>query len=276
MKPPEPVLVLDLFAPTREALLELLESFSAAEWEKPTVCKGWSVKDVALHLLAGEIGILSRRRDAFTPRGPAPKNYAELVELINWLNDTWVQAARRMSPRILCDLLEWAGPQVEKFFASLDPMALGEPVNWASDQPAPNWLDLAREYTERWHHQQQIRDAADRPGLKEPRFFAPVLAAFVQALPRAFRGVEAPAGTLVRLTIAGNSGAQWLVARKGAGWKLFVAGDEKPAAEVTLDQEDAWRLFTKGLSKEAARSRATMRGDQALARRVLDTVATLG
>ena len=109
----------------------------------------------------------------------------------------------------------------------------------AADEPAPNWLDLAREYTERWHHQQQIRDAVGKPGLKEPRYFAPVLAAFVHGLARAFREVAAPAGTLVKLTITGDSGGQWLATRNARGWELFVAEGEEPKAEVALDQDDA-------------------------------------
>ncbi len=268
--------MLHLFPETRAALVSLLESFTVEEWAQPTVCAGWSVKDVALHLLGGDFGILSRRRDACPPPGKAPQNWAELVDLINTLNDAWAKAARRFSPRVLCDLLRWVGPQVEEYFASLDPLAPGEPVNWASSEPAPNWLDLAREYTERWHHQQQIRDAAGKPGLKEPRYLAPVLAACVHGLPRAFREVAAPEGTLIKLTITGDSGGQWLVAQNAGGWELFVAEGEEPKAEVALDQDDAWRLFTKGLSKETARARAKIHGDLSLGLHVLETVSILG
>lgn len=268
--------MLHLFPETRAALISLLESFTAEEWARPTVCAGWSIKDVALHLLGGDFGILSRRRDAYLPPGKAPQSWAELVDLINTLNDTWVRAARRLSPRVLCDLLRWAGPQVEEYFASLDPLAPGGPVNWASSGPAPNWLDLAREYTERWHHQQQIRDAAGKPGLKEQRYLAPVLAAFVHGLPRAFREIAAPKGTLIKLTITGDSGGHWLVAQNAGGWELFVAEGEEPKAEVALDQDDAWRLFTKGLSKETARARAKIHGDLSLGIHVLETVSILG
>jgi hypothetical protein len=59
-------------------------------------------------------------------------------------------------------------------------------VSWVGPDPVPNWLDVAREYTERWTHQQQARDAVGMPGLREPTFMAPVLATFVHALPQAF------------------------------------------------------------------------------------------
>jgi hypothetical protein len=43
--------------------------------------------------------------------------------------------------------------------------AMGEPVTWAGPEPAPIWLDIAREYTERWLHQAQVRDATRNPPL---------------------------------------------------------------------------------------------------------------
>lgn len=52
----------------------------------------------------------------------------------------------------------------------LDLNALGGPVEWATgSDPAPAWLDIAREYMERYIHQRQIRDATGRPGLGIPK-----------------------------------------------------------------------------------------------------------
>ena len=276
MKPPAPVIVLELFPEVRAALLALLQRLTAEEWARPTVCPGWSVKDIALHLLSGDLGVLSRRRDAFTPPGKPIEGWDALVPFINKLNESWIKAARRLSPRVLCDLLAWSGPQLEEYFAALDPHAIGRPVDWANSEPAPNWLDLAREYTERWHHQQQIRNAVGRPGLTERKFLAPVLATFVHALPRPYRDVPAPDGTAVQLTITGEAGGQWFVVRENAAWKLYVEVDSPPAARVTLDAGDAWRLFTKGLPKENARSRAVLAGDAKLAEKMLETISILG
>jgi hypothetical protein len=30
-------------------------------------------------------------------------------------------------------------------------------VGWAGEEKSLNWFHIAREYTEKWHHQQQIR-----------------------------------------------------------------------------------------------------------------------
>lgn len=274
MKRPQAVVVLPLFPPVREQLIALLSGLSSEEWER-TACKAWSVKDVALHLLAGDVGILSRQRDGFTPAGAGPSNWSELVAFINQLNDVWVKATRRISPRLLCELLAFTGPQVEAYFASLDPFATGVPVDWAGEGPAPVWLDLAREYTERWHHQQQIRDAVGRPGLKEPKFFGPVLDAFVRALPRTFRNITAPEGTVLKLSISGDSGGHWFLVREHGAWGLFLEVSSPPAAQAVLHEEDAWRLFTRGISPEQVRERVTLQGEPTLAEKVLETVSVL-
>ena len=57
--PLSPIDTLPIFAGERSALLDLLGDLSASDWEAPTVCAGWSVKDVAAHLLGDDIGRLS-------------------------------------------------------------------------------------------------------------------------------------------------------------------------------------------------------------------------
>jgi hypothetical protein len=233
------------------------------------------VQDVALHLLGVEVGNLSRKRDSFSPAAPSIRHAEDLVAFLNDLNETWVRATRRVSPRLLCDLLRLTGTQACEYFQSLDPCAPGVPVSWAGPDPAPTWLDLAREYTERWHHQQHIRVAVGQPGFKEPRFFAPVLDAFVRALPHTYREVTAADGTAVTLTIAGPSGGQWLLLREAHGWNLYLGSLRNPAAHVVIEQEVAWRVFTKGLSVEEAHARTVIVGDRALGSHVLDMVSII-
>jgi len=264
-----------LFQPVLNSLLELLSNLSPDDWNRPTVCKGWSVKDIAGHLLGGEIGILSRKRDRYAYSGDNSMTWEELVALINRLNDTWVKAASRMSPRVLCELMKLTGEQTCQYFESLDPYAMGGPVDWAAPEPAPVWLDLAREYTERWHHQQQIRDAVSKPGLKEPNYFAPVLDAFVRALPRTYAGVDARDSTLVALTITGDSGGRWFLLRETQAWNLYVEVEKAADAELMIDEDVAWRLFTRGVTKEEALRTTRVIGDESLAMKALEMVSVI-
>jgi uncharacterized protein (TIGR03083 family) len=279
MKPLEPILIVDLFPAERDALLQLLAALSEEEWSRPTVCAGWSVKDVALHLLGDDVGRLSRGRDAFSGAAFVPRGdrdfEAELLAFINEANERWVQATRRISPHLLCDLLRFTGGETYRYFQSLDLFQIGEPVSWAGPDPAPVWLDVAREYTERWLHQQQIRDAVEKPGLKERRFFAPVLDTFVRALPHTFSDVDAPEGVHVKLTVSGEAGGEWSLVRQDENWALYREAVAEPAATAVIDQETAWRLFTKGIPKDEARGGMTFAGDQTLALKVLDTVSII-
>jgi hypothetical protein len=219
--------------------------------------------------------MLSRGRDRYAYSNKKIDSWDELVDFINTMNNEWVRGSRRMSPRLIIDLLRITGDQVNDYFRSLDPNATGNVVAWAGPNPAPVWLDLAREYTERWHHQQHIREAVGKSGLMEPRYLSPVLDTFVRALPHTFRDFEAVEGTLLTLTIEGNAGGRWYLRREGGRWELYVGVEGKVASEVTMDEENAWRLFTKGLGVEQVRPKVRIIGDVAMGERVLEAVAII-
>ncbi|MBA3451206.1 MAG: maleylpyruvate isomerase family mycothiol-dependent enzyme [Chloroflexia bacterium] len=270
---------LHLFPGERSALLDLLADLSPADWDAPTICTGWSVKDVAAHLLGDDIGRLSWGRDgyvnpAFTA-GLDIEILPGLVAAIDRQNAVWVEGTRRVSPRLLIELLRMTGELTEANFQRLDLQALGMPVDWAGPEPAPVWFDVAREYTERWVHQQHIRDAVGRPGLKERQWLAPVLETFVRGMARPLAGVAAPEGTALRLTITGEAGGEWITLREAGGWQLGNDPAIAATATVELDQDVAWRLFTKGITKDEARQSAVITGDAALAERALDIVSIL-
>jgi uncharacterized protein (TIGR03083 family) len=274
LQSPNPVLTAALFPGLLDNLLELLTGLGDEEWSKSTACPGWSVKDVALHLLGDEIGNLSSRRDGHSIH-LASESWDKLVSSIDDWNREWLDAARRISSPLLIDLLELTGGQMAEYFGSLDPYSVGGSVSWVGEDPAPVWLDVAREYTERWHHQQHIRDAVNKPGLKDPHYLAPVLATFARALPRAFRHTEAAENTVATLTIAGESGGQWSVRREESIWQFYEGAPERPAAELVVNQDIAWRLFTRGLPPERGKELAAISGDENLGSRMLGMVSVI-
>ena len=280
MQPVGPIHTLDLFPLERAALLDLLSGFNDTDWNAETICDGWLVKDIAGHLLGDDLGLLSGRRDGFRSPGGQGMNFDdwdELIGYINHQNDTWVRAMRRLSPRVITDFLRNTGEQTQALFASLDMNATGGTVNWVGPQPGPVWMELAREYTERWTHQQHIRDAVNQPGLKDQHMFGPVLDAFVRALPRTYENVSAPKGTTVVLTIIGKAGGSCLLRCDGDRWTLHIheTNDPPPTSTVSFDQETAWRLFTKGIDPEEALDHAAISGDRDLGLHLLNTVSML-
>jgi uncharacterized protein (TIGR03083 family) len=281
LEPLGPIDAVSRFPGERTALLELLAGLSPEEWGKSTVCPGWSVKDIAQHLLADDVGRLSWGRDGFVSptfaEGLDIGQWDGLLAAIDRQNDLWVRATRRMSPRLLVELLRFTAEPTAAYFASLDLDRFGMPVDWAGPGPAPVWLDVAREYTERWVHQQQIRDAVGKPGLTEREWLHPVLDAFARALPHTLRDLAAPDGARVALEILGDAGGGWIAERSPASesWTLGRGATDGAMATVTMDQDTAWRLFTRGVPPEAAAERTAVTGDQAAVCRVLRMVSIL-
>jgi len=128
---------------------------------------------------------------------------------------------------------------------------------------------VGRNYTEYWHHQQQIRDAVGAPGLVSRKWLGPVLELFVRAVPLAYAGVER--GCVV-IEIEGEAGGVWSFV---AGEGLREGASEVWDARVVLDKDVAWRLFTKGLGKDVAREGMRFDGDLRLAERFLDVLAVM-
>jgi len=255
-----------LFPEINAALVELLASLDADDWSKPTVHASRDVKDLVAYLLDGTLRRLSFQRDGQFLPAPEMRSFEAMVEFNQRLNREWLQAMRRLSPRVLLDLLRRADAELVEFFAGLSPESpalFG--VAWAGEEWSLNWFDVAREYAEKWHVQQQIRDAVDRPGFKDRRVFLPVLDTFLRGAPHAYRHTIADDGTRVDIVISGEAGGTWHLVREADRWELVDHVEKAPAATIELAADDAWKLFTKGLDRELARGRAIVRGDEALA-----------
>ncbi len=299
MTSPEPIRVAHLFPQIEAKLIALLRSLSGDDWQKPTVCPGWSVKDVAAHLLDTNIRNLSMRRDGFC--GEAPENagtYDGLVKFLDRLNADWVRAARRIRPGVLIEWMEVTSRHVCDYFSKLDPIAKAVfPVSWAGESESLNWFDIAREYTERWHHQQQIRVAVAPPSspvaaeIMTRELYFPVLDTFLRALPRTYASIAAPDGTAVKITVTGPAGASWFLLRGNSAWHLLAPSHSPSssftsltsstsftssiAAEVSIPDSLAWLLFTSDLSVDVARREVHMTGDAHLTAPILRATAVM-
>jgi hypothetical protein len=230
------------------------------------------------HLLDTDMRRLSAQRDGFTPPAtePPPATYGELVSLLNRLNAEWVRAAQRLSPPLLIELLELIGPQVHHLFRALDPFAPARiGVAWAGESSSANWFDIAREYTEKWHHQQHIREAVGAPLLTTRPWLYPALDTFMRGLPYTYRGIGAAEDTHLVVSIQGDAGGDWTLGKHNQRWQLYHGAVAEPHARVQLDQDIAWRLFTKGITPTEARRHLTIEGDESLGAQLLSLLAIM-
>src|SRR5208337_934899 len=189
----DPILCAPLLRRVDNALIDLLRSLSPAEWDLSTVAPGWNVRDVAAHLLDTPLRKLSMVRDGCFVEAVSIHSPHHLAALVNGLNREGVTVYRRLTTLVLIDLMQAVCGQSADFHESLDPFAPAAfAVSWAGEETSLNWFDTARELTERWHHQQQIRLATNRPGLMTPALYHPVLDCFLRGLPHLCRNIDAP------------------------------------------------------------------------------------
>lgn len=273
MKPP--VETLHLYPVLSEKLIFFLKQLSPADWKKQTVARQWLLKDVAAHLLDGNYRRISLHRDGWmAPPEVDIHSYEDLVGYLNGLNADWVKATRRLSPAVIIELLETTNELVLKEFLKLDPFAAAAyAVNWAGEANSANWFDIAREYTERWLHQQQMRDAVNDNGIMTRELYQPFLNIFMYAWPHTMKEVAAAEGTVLKTTVAGMG--EWFLRRERDGWQQSAVGGNVIAAETIIDSDIAWKLFSKSMRKGDVKGKVEVKGDEYLGGKVLDMISVM-
>jgi hypothetical protein len=282
MKAP-PIDVIELFPVLNKELITFLKKLSPEDWQKQTVARLWKVKDVVAHLADGNNRQISLKRDAWSVEPDVEINsYQSLVDYLNRFNADWIKAAKRLSPQLLIEMLEDTNDKVYGIFKNLDPYGTAiYPVSWAGEEESYNWFDIAREYTERWLHQQQIREAMGDRRIMTKELYYPFLHIFMQAWPFTCKDVKAKEGTIIKTSITGEGGGEWLLEYQNEKWMLRQGQPESKdreteiAAETIIDGNVAWKLFSKSVRKEEITNNFEIRGDQELGGKVLDMVSVM-
>jgi uncharacterized protein (TIGR03083 family) len=276
-QPLQPIFTAHLFPELEAKLVELLHSLAPEEWEKQTLAPQWNVKDVAAHLLDTQVRKLAAARHGYKSENSKKLSPAKLVTLINTLNAEGVRQYSQLSPDELISRMEAASRESVEYHQALDPFGPAMfPVSWAGEDESANWFDTAREFTERWHHQQQIRVAVNKPGIMTREFFFPVLDCFMRALPYAYRSVAARPGSLAQFHIRGECGGSWYLCRDAGTWRLIASPAGETISETTIPEGIAWRIFTKGIAPEEARTQVQATGNQGVGLHILNMISIVG
>ncbi len=252
MNTPGPILIADRIPALDQKLVELLENLSPEDWKKQTIVPKWKLEDVVLHLLDGNIRILSIQRDGYFGDPPGSINsYDDLLAYLNQLNADWIRAAKRMSPKLVIELLKQTNKEITDYLTTIDLFAPALfSVAWAGEETSANWFHWAREYTEKWHHQQQIRLALGKEKeLYKREWYHPHLETSMRALPHHYRNFPGKKDEVLSFEITGEAGGIWHLYHDGNKW-IQVENIKVTENLITIEGEIAWRLFTKGIKKE--------------------------
>ena len=250
-----------LFAAERRELLGFLESLDVKDWAASTECPAGSVKGIALHLLGDDLSILSRQRDEEPSRIKieAASDWDSFFVALDRHNEQWVEATNHFSVPLLLDLLRLLGEETHRWYSTVDPDLLGEPIPWIGPDPAPYWLLCAREYLERWIHHCQIRRAVGRGDWFGERWVNPAVAVAVRGFPAGLQALPVAEGATVN--IAFEDGPSWTVRKDGERWHLYDGSPTEPSVSLTLDTTVAALLFSRGLTKTEVIERLRLSGD---------------
>ena len=116
--------IIPVLEPLREVnkrLLDLLRSFDAEDWSKPTVHPDRDVKDLAAHLLHGSLRRVTSIRDKYHHPTPPIASADDLIAFIQADNCDFMRGMRRVSPQILIELISIYDRELLALFSALDP-----------------------------------------------------------------------------------------------------------------------------------------------------------
>jgi uncharacterized protein (TIGR03083 family) len=259
----------------RQRLLDWLPDLQAEDWQRPTACPGWTVLDLCAHLVGDDVGWLARHRDGH--EGPVPPSDDEdaFIDWLDELQDQWVRASRRLSPRLVTELLSWTGPQIALGLAGEDKASVSARVSWAGDGLQPVWLDQLRELSEHWIHRQQLREAVGRASDLRPDLAGPVFDGLRWAYPYRLSELMDHAGAAVTITVTGPVTRTWHIVAETDGWRFAPRPGSHPVATLTMEADDAWRILTNNLRADRYAHLDTT-GDQTIVDVLCRTRAIVG
>jgi uncharacterized protein (TIGR03084 family) len=137
-----------------ERLDSILGSLNGAQWDEPSLCEGWSVRDVVLHLAQTEEAVLASIEER-----PAPIP-VEGASNVDEAMEQWVRKERDTTPDVRARWKE-ASQAALRALRDADPQ---KSLQWAAAPLKPKTMATTR-LSEHWIH---TMDIADPLGINNP------------------------------------------------------------------------------------------------------------
>jgi uncharacterized protein (TIGR03083 family) len=262
--------VITILAEEWDAIDSLGRDLGDGEWDLPSECPGWTVRDVLSHLIGIERTLLG---DQAPPPLTELPSYVE--NEIGARNEAWV-APRRSRPgrdvleefrevtaRRLADLRA----QPESRFEEIGPSPVG-------DVPYLEFMHVR--VMDSWVHEQDIRVATGRPGHDAGPAAQLAMDRLCSAIPFVVgKQARAPDGAAVRFELRGPLSRRIDVEVRDGRAKALPTLDRQPTAVLDMGADVFWRLTCGRVDGKAARlaGLVEIEGDGDLASRVLDAMA---
>ena len=249
---------------TVRSTIALAETFEPADWELPSECPGWSVRDQVSHIVGVERMLLG---DADPPHS-LPDELPHVRNAMGRTMEVAVAARRSVpGPQILDELRD----ALERRLAVLPGIDPDGPRRLPNGRMGTNVEGVAFRAFDIWTHEQDIRRAVGRPGNLAAPAAERARDILVPGLPYLVgkRAAAAP-GESVTLDVTGPLAFTLHVAVDAAGRAAFAdpaPAGAPPTLTMRMDWETYARLSCGRIPAEAAA--VTIAGDADLARRLL-------
>jgi uncharacterized protein (TIGR03083 family) len=243
---------------------QLCSGLPAGQWELPTGCPGWTVKDHLSHLVDYEARALGRPAPEHEP-GPLPHVKNEMGQG----NEIGVDARRpRPGPQVLAEFREVTGERLARL-RTLTGQDLAAPV--ATPAGPGTMADLLTlRVMDSWMHEQDIRRATGRPGHVDGPAAGEAVGYFTRFLPYVVgKRVAAPDGSKVVFRVGGRDPVTVQV----AGGRGSLAADAGGATVGLAIPVTTFAALAGGRSDVPDDVHIT--GDEALGRRVLGSLGLM-
>ncbi len=263
--------VVDQMTQVWVSLASACEGVRAPQWDLPTDCPGWTVKDQLSHLIGIERLLLG---------DPAPPPLAAIPDHVTnafgELNEAWVDARRpRPGEEVLEEFVEVTNRRLDALGTM--PAAKFDEIGWSPVGQVPYREFVETRILDTWAHEQDIRRALSRPGGRNGVGEAVTLDRCARSMPFVVgKRVAPPDGTTVLFSVVGVMGRKVGV-RVDEGRASLVPDDPdaKPSVTLNMDQEAFWRLGFGRVapSRVLATGQVQIEGDVALGHQVLESMA---
>jgi uncharacterized protein (TIGR03083 family) len=253
---------------------ELGDGLSTAEWSTATDCPGWTVQDNVAHIIGTERMLLGEQPGAETAgAGEA----AHVRNDIGKMNEQWIATYRSWDgARVLDELRAVTKRRLEALRAMSD--AEWDEEGFTPEGPGPYRQFMEIRVFDSWYHDQDIREALDRPGYLDGAI-ADLVVTRVRDRALGYvvgKKAAAPPESTIVIEVAGDPPMVATVSVPPEGRAVLLdAPPSAPTARIDLDRRTFTRLAGGRWSADHARAHGTVSvaGDTELANRVVENLA---
>ncbi len=252
---------------TWRSLLELGGSLDEADWEQPTDCPGWTVRDQFSHVIGTEVGFLGRgAQDADSGGGHGPHVHNEIGQ---FNEREVVRRQGRPGPEVLRELAEVTAERLAVLRSTSDQDFAAD--SWTPAGPGTYEGFMHIRVFDCWVHEQDVRRAVDRPGHLSGPAAERALDQVVGATPYIVgKKAAAPDGSTVAFCVTGPVERTWAVGVEGKRAKTLADIPASPMATVTAEFPE---FMAVACGRRDGDGRIAVSGDAALGGAVATNLA---